>query len=590
MDSLTPPAQSPHPCSETDAWDPGPDPSRLNEILAADQCALWEIQPGMDAPRVSASFFQLLGFSSPDPSRSFWDHVHPLDRQPLKTALTTALEAPDSPVNISFRALPRSGKPCTLTLTGGPAPRRPRHLQGIIRTADGAVQTQDDHVLINALPGMLYRNRMVDGKWEVEYVNDGVTPLLGFDRDYFMAHKDELYGRIIGTEDRTRVWDTIIKAYNDDKPFELVYRIRTADNSFKWVWEKGRSICSPDGALTAMEGFVMDITPFKHRELLLQSSLESVNQDRFRFGKIIGKSPKIQKVYQLITAAGASSANTIIYGESGTGKELVARAIHQASDRKNGPMIVVNCGAIPRDLMESEFFGHKRGAFTGAQADKEGFLAAAHQGTLFLDEVGEISLELQVKLLRALDGYGYTPVGSRRTKQADIRIIAATNRNLEERVAQRKMRQDFFYRIHIVPIHIPPLRERLQDIPLLTDHFLEKYSPPDHPVHLPQEIAMALQSYHWPGNVRELENIIQRYVVLGEMDSLVLRDSPLPRPPSPHLAPVAGQGLKQTMEQVEKQVILTSLEQNQWRRNHTAAALGITPRTLYRKMQHHRIG
>lgn len=445
--------------------------------------------------------------------------------------------------------------------------------------------------LVNNLPGMAYRNRMVDGKWKVEYVSKGVKPLLGWDQKYFMANKNKIYARIIEPEDKSRIWSSIIKAFNEQKSFEIIYRIKTASGKYKWVWEKGESIRSDTDMLVAMEGFIMDITAFKHKELHLQSSLDSASEDRYRFGNIIGKSPEIKKIYNLITTAGASDANTIIYGESGTGKELVARAIHETSGRNQHPIIVVNCGAIPEQLMESAFFGHKKGAFTGAQSDKDGFLSAADGGTLFLDEVGEISLELQVKLLRALDGYGFTPVGDTKILKTDVRIIAATNQDLPELVQKKKMRKDFYYRIHIIPITLPPLRERRKDIPLLVDHFFEKHASETSPAELPGEILLALQSYHWPGNIRELENVIQRYVVLGEIDPLVIQHLDIPTQKEQWISPSSTfkHGLKAALAEVEKQMILKSLEKNKWRRDRTAAELQVTSRTLYRKMMLYQI-
>ncbi len=228
-----------------------------------------------------------------------------------------------------------------------------------------------------------------------------------------------------------------------------------------------------------------DITESKKAEALLKEKeavlrrenilLKSSMQKRYGFGNIVGKSEAMQRVYNLIVEAANSDANVILYGESGTGKELVARAIHEMSTRRERKFVSVNCGAIPEHLLESEFFGHKKGAFTGAYADKKGFMDIADKGTLFLDEIGEIQMHMQVKLLRAIEGNGYTPVGDTRIIKPDIRIIAATSRDLAEQVNQGKMRKDFFYRVHIIPINLPPLRQRKDDIPLLIQHFLKQF-------------------------------------------------------------------------------------------------------------------
>jgi transcriptional regulator with PAS, ATPase and Fis domain len=227
----------------------------------------------------------------------------------------------------------------------------------------------------------------------------------------------------------------------------------------------------------------------------------------------------MQAVYDLILKASASNASVIIFGESGSGKELVARAIHQLSDRRTGNFVAVNCGAIPKDLMEREFFGHLKGAFTGANADKGGFLDSADGGTLFLDEIGEIKQEIQVKLLRVLDGVGYTPLGGIKLKKSNFRVIAATNRDLVKLVKGGRMREDFFYRIRILPIQLPPLRERKEDIPLLIDHFLAVLAKGKQgPMHLPVRVREAMETYNWPGNVRELQNVLHTYITLGKLD------------------------------------------------------------------------
>jgi transcriptional regulator with PAS, ATPase and Fis domain len=256
---------------------------------------------------------------------------------------------------------------------------------------------------------------------------------------------------------------------------------------------------------------VRDITEAKLREMAMQQDAEHLRReninlrssikDRYRLGSIIGKSRAMQEVYERILNAAATNANVIIYGDSGTGKELVARAIHDMSTRSQKPFVPVNCAAIPENLLESEFFGHKKGAFTGAHANKRGYLDMADGGTLFLDEVGELALSLQAKLLRAIENGGYTPVGSSVNKDADFRVIAATNRNLPEQLRTGGMREDFFYRIHVIPINVPPLRDRREDIPLLLEHFLKRYSEAGRVKPVPGHVIGELINYHWPGNV-----------------------------------------------------------------------------------------
>jgi len=307
-----------------------------------------------------------------------------------------------------------------------------------------------------------------------------------------------------------------------------------------------------------------------------------------RFGNIIGKGPAMQGVYELISKAAASSANVVVYGESGTGKELVARAIHDMSDRRDRAFVPVNCGAIPETLLESEFFGYKKGAFTGAHMDKHGYLDLADRGTLFLDEVGELGLNMQVKLLRAIDGGGYFPVGSNKTKNSDFRIIAATNRNLTDQVNRGVIREEFFYRIHVIPITLPPLRERREDIPLLIDHFLKAYNGGKRPATIPGKIVEALYNYHWPGNVRELQNVLHRYLTVKRLDFINSNTSNEPVERSDLSVKEFEQEkitLSVAVENLEKVFISKALDQTQWNKSKTAMLLGISRRALFRKMK-----
>ncbi len=362
-----------------------------------------------------------------------------------------------------------------------------------------------------------------------------------------------------------------------------------------------------------------DITARKQAEAALLESRESLQKEnirlrssireRYRFCDLIGKSQGMQEVYEFILQAAATHANVIIYGESGTGKELVAKAIHETSERNKKRFVTVHCGAIPETLMESEFFGYKKGAFTGANLNRRGYLDEAEGGTLFLDEIGEIGLNMQVKLLRAISGDGYTPMGSNVIKKADVRIVAATNRNLRDLVRRGIMREDFFYRIHILPIYIPPLRERKEDLPLLVDYFLELYDKTHPP--LPGHMVETLLNYDWPGNVRELQNVLHRYINLKKLDfagmptrqqmplegeatkegkiltasadAAVINDSQAPT--TQNNAIKQNEELPGVIKSLEKAHILKVLSENKWHRSRTATALGINRKTLFRKMQ-----
>lgn len=317
--------------------------------------------------------------------------------------------------------------------------------------------------------------------------------------------------------------------------------------------------------------------------------LKSSFRKSSKFGNIVGKSKAMHNVYDLILQTGASPANVIIYGESGTGKELVARSIHENSDRRDKEFVPVNCGAIPDNLIESEFFGYKKGAFTGADSDKKGFLDRADGGTLFLDEIGEIELNMQVKLLRAIEGGGYTPIGSSRVKKSDFRIIAATNKDLKDHIKKGLMRKDFFYRIHVIPICIPPLRERKEDLSLLIDHFLRTHSDGKKVPSIPGQIMEAMHEYDWPGNIRELQNVIQRYLTLDKIEFMGI--SPSESIESEIFADnILSNDMKEfkfrtAVENFEKKLIAGALEQNNGNKSKSARVLGIERRSLQRKIK-----
>jgi transcriptional regulator with PAS, ATPase and Fis domain len=324
---------------------------------------------------------------------------------------------------------------------------------------------------------------------------------------------------------------------------------------------------------------------------------EPVSETRSRFGDIIGKSGPMQEIYDLIIEASSSDAGVVIYGESGTGKELISKTIHDISNRKDMAFVPVNCGAIPETIFESEFFGHKKGAYTGAHDDKRGFFDIAHKGTLFMDEIGELSLTMQVKLLRAIEGGGYTPIGDNKTRYSDVRIICATNENLRAQVKSGKIREDFFFRVHIIPIYVPPLRDRKEDLPALINHFLRIFSRRKKPIKIPGRIMNILLRHNWPGNVRELQNVIHRYITVKKIDLLdpynVLIEEGTKDPAHPlyQTAGLVEDGsnwpldFRAEMRRYEKEIILMALEQFNWDRNETSRNLGIPLRTLSRKMK-----
>ena len=371
----------------------------------------------------------------------------------------------------------------------------------------------------------------------------------------------------------------------------------------RWYHSIHAPIRGEDGRIGEKQVVTLDITERKlaeealrEKEAMLQKEnrrLRANMKDRFRFGDIVGKSAPMQKVYDLILKAAGTGANALVYGESGTGKELVARAIHDMGDRRDKAFVPVNCGAIPEHLLESEFFGYKKGAFSGATSDKRGFLDIADGGTLFLDEVGEIGLAMQVKLLRAIEGGGFIPVGGQQPRTPDVRIIAATNRDLAERVAAGDMRQDFYYRIHVIPINLPPLRERKGDLPLLIDHFLETLGNGEKLPPMAGRILEKFNNYHWPGNVRELQNVLSRYLTLRQIDlpdTLATPGATAAASPVPDTSLEPGsRDLKQAVEEFEKAMILRTLDAECWQKARAATLLGIHRKTLFTKIRQYNL-
>ena len=311
-----------------------------------------------------------------------------------------------------------------------------------------------------------------------------------------------------------------------------------------------------------------------------------------KFGELIGQSPVMRNIYLLIAAVSENKSTVLVSGESGTGKELVARTIHRQGPWADHPFVAINCGAMSETLLDSQLFGHRRGAFTGAIADHNGVFQTANGGTLFLDEISEIPISLQVKFLRAVQEKEVTPLGSNRPVKVDMRIIAASNRDLEDAVRKGTFREDLFYRLNVVPIHLPPLRERREDIPLLIEHFVNTFST-EYKVE-PKKIALEamekLNAYPWPGNIRELQNVIERMFALSRSSEITLADLPGPiagfeeKPPQFHdLAELP------TLEDMERSLIGAALHKSHGNKNEAARLLAIDRQRLYRKIEKYQL-
>ncbi|AMV72415.1 sigma-54 dependent transcriptional regulator [Desulfuromonas carbonis] len=332
------------------------------------------------------------------------------------------------------------------------------------------------------------------------------------------------------------------------------------------------------------------------RERLLAENryLHQELEGRYAFSGIVGKSLAMQEVFEISSSVAQSNANVLITGESGTGKELIARSIHFSSPRKEKPFIVLNCAALSEGVLESELFGHERGAFTGATATKKGRFELAHEGTLFIDEVGEMSLTAQVKLLRVLQEHEFERVGGTRTIRSDVRLVAATNKNLETEVKKGTFREDLFYRLNVVNIELPPLRERREDIEGLARHFLAKYVQETGKKiqDLAPRTLSCLLAYEWPGNVRELQNAIERAVVLAKGEVITPRDLPQGLQGDGQIClelPERGGSLPEILEDLERQLIMQTLKREGGSQTRAADALGIKRTTLRYKLEKYQL-
>lgn len=354
-------------------------------------------------------------------------------------------------------------------------------------------------------------------------------------------------------------------------------------------------------AIEAMKNGAYDylLKPFDPDELgvIIDKILESQAQlreniylreqfkDRTKFESMVGQSRPMQAVFDLIQDVAPTDSTVLITGETGTGKELAAKAIHTNSPRREGPFVVVNCGAVPEHLMESELFGHQKGAFTDAKETKKGRLEMAHAGTIFLDEIGEISIRMQIDLLRVLEDRVFYRVGGTQPIEADFRVIAATNKNLEEAIKGGIFREDLYYRLNVISFQMPPLRERKEDLPLLAEHFLNRFSQETNkPIDgINREAMDEMMLYEWPGNVRELENAIERAVVVGKSRKILAEDLPIFQK-NDLVSPADN-----SLQEIEKSHIIHILNENQWNIARSAKILKIDRSTLYSKIKRYMI-
>jgi len=437
--------------------------------------------------------------------------------------------------------------------------------------------------VIESLPDGLI---ITDRESVIAYVNDQTCAITGYSRSELLGRRsyEALVPASPWPQMQARLRQRLAGAAEE---YEL--EVQRKDGAQVWVSIKGVPFVDEEGQIQGTIGSLRDISARRH----LEGENEYLRQE---FGgdlgesQLLGQSPGIAKVLEQVATVGPTDVAVLITGESGTGKELVARALHRRSLRNQRPLIRVNCAAVPKDLFESEFFGHVRGAFTGAVRDRMGRFELADGGTLFLDEVGEIPLELQSKLLRVLQEGQFEPVGSDQTCSVDVRLIAATNRPLDAEIARGRFREDLYYRLSVFPIPVPPLRQRRGDVPLLARHFARatacRLGLPE-PT-LGEGDLEALQQYDWPGNVRELEHVIERALIIARGGPLRFElpgrgDPPPSSPfPEPRSAPESPASLED-LERWEREILARHLEQKNWRiygPGGAAESLGLKPTTL----------
>ncbi len=439
------------------------------------------------------------------------------------------------------------------------------------------------------------------GLWEINlqskefWTTEKARELYGYSADERITLSR--FEQSVCKQDLKQVRRAITEALTSNKQFLIEYRITDPQGEPKWICTRGRPYFHGDGSPDRVTGFSVDISEKKRLEEALYAKLEEVEhlkqqieQENFYlreelrteqgFEQIIGSSKEFSAVMTSANQVAPTEATVLLLGETGTGKGVVADAIHRMSDRKKQPFVTVNCAALPHNLIESELFGRKKGAFTGAHADQAGRFQVANHGTIFLDEIGEMPLEMQAKLLRVLQEGEFERLGSSATVQVDVRIIAATGRDLKKDVQDGRFREDLFYRLNVFPISIPPLRKRISDIPLLIQHFVNKYSAKmgKQIDRIPNRILTKMTSYSWPGNVRELEHLVERSVILSSGNILALNDQLFDTTTDD-----SGSARVMDLQTNEKDHIIKVLSLTQWKiegPGGAAAILDIHPSTL----------
>lgn len=502
-----------------------------------------------------------------------------------------------TPVSDFFR--PRAGDDLTLFTPGSPVINTVRHPLFLMTQKGDMVPVAititpfagEEGLPDGGLISFYDQTESIQHRMVIESVADGVFTV---DRNWKITSFNKSAERVTGWSREEAIGRSCSEVFNSDHcgadcPIAMsLYRGKpVSSHSVNMRNTNGKRIPISVSASPLVDGagnIIGGVETF--RDLSDVYTLQRRIKKKFNFGEIISKSDSMRRIFEILPEIARSESNVLVLGESGTGKELIAKATHHSSPRKDGPFITVNCGALPETLLESELFGYKAGAFTDAKQDRSGRFAAAEGGTLFLDEIGDIPSSLQVKLLRVLQEKVYEPLGSSKPVSANVRIIAATNRDLHTLVEEGLFRDDLYYRLNVVKLSLPPLRERREDIPMLCEHFVKLFSERQGKeiVGISEAAMDILMKHNFPGNIRELENIIEYSFILchaGYIQPEHLPEPFAPRTGSAVATPSAG---ARSLEDIEKQAILSALERNKWKKLATCRDLGISKDTLRRKI------
>ena len=578
--------------------------SYLAEAQRLSQTGSWAWSPDEDIRYWSEECYRVLSFDSQDGLprfEQFFQRIHPDDQPGFRELIQTAIRE-KAEWEADYRIVHPGGAIRDIHVLGHPVLSTSGHLVEFVGTVIDVTERKKaeeerrrSEMELRQMLDLAPQQVAVFGpNRERLYANHVALDYLGLNLEEWRKRSDP--GEFFHPDDRERVNGHFDRALSSGASFELEVRLRKGDGSYRWFLDRVNPVSDDKGQITRWYAAFTDIEDRKsaeerlqHENVVLREELDKASM----FEEIVGTSPALQSVLLRISKVAPSDSTVLITGETGTGKELVARAIHRRSDRASRAFVGVNCAAIPRDLIASELFGHEKGAFTGATQQRLGRFELANGGTIFLDEVGELPVETQIALLRVLQEHEFERVGGSRPIRADVRVIAATNRDLQAAISAGSFRSDLFYRLNVFPIEIPPLRERKEDIRLLVEYFIDRYARKagKHITTVEKRTLQVLQSYPWPGNIRELQNVIERSVIVCETASFSVDESWLSHQP-PERKAERQLYLSEKVAAQEKEIIEAALRECQGRvfgPSGAAAKLGIARSTLESKIQSFKI-